>query len=119
DMGGGVALTRLVGPSRAADLVLTARRVEAAEALSLGLVNRVAAPGKALEEAIELASAIAKNGPHAVRAALEVIRRTRDLSERDALALELERATALIASGECATGIAAFFARCDAQFPDA
>src|SRR5262249_33226445 len=100
DMGGGVALTRLLGPSRAADLVLTARRVGAPEALALGLVNRVSAPGKALEEALDLAAAVAKNGPRAVRAALDVIRTTGDLSERDALALELERATTLIVSGE-------------------
>jgi enoyl-CoA hydratase len=119
DMGGGVALTRLIGPARAADLVLTARRVDAAEALVLGLVNRIAPPGMAIDAARDLARAIAKNGPRAVRAALEVIRRSADLTERDALDLELANATALIASGECATGIAAFLARSEPDFPDA
>jgi len=118
DWGGGVALTRLVGPSRAADLVLTARRVGAAEAQALGLVNRVSAPGACLAEALALAERIAQNGPRAVRAALEVIRRAADLPEREALALELERAATLIASGECVHGISAFLARTEPSFPE-
>lgn len=118
DWGGGVALTRLVGPSRAADLILTARRVGAAEALSLGLVNRVSAPGAALAEAIALGETIAKHGPRAVRGALAVIRRTPDLAHADALALELDLASELIAGGECVHGITAFLSRTEPSFPD-
>jgi enoyl-CoA hydratase/carnithine racemase len=118
DWGGGVALTRLVGPSRAADLILTARRLGAGEALTLGVVNRVSAPGACLPEAMALAGSIAKNGPRAVRAALEVIRRAGDLDEAGALALELDRAAGLIASGECVHGITAFMTRTDPTFPD-
>ncbi len=118
DLGGGVALTRLLGPSRAADLILTARRVDAHEALALGLVNRVSAPGGALAEAMELAESIAKNGPRAVRESLAIIRRTPDLSLEDALALELDRACTLIASGECVFGIGAFLSRSEPVFPD-
>jgi enoyl-CoA hydratase len=121
DWGGGVALARLLGPSRAADLILTARRVAAAEALSLGLVNRVSAagPGAAVASAVELAQSIAANGPRAVRAALDVIRRVPDLSAADALSLELSRAADLIATGECVHGITAFMSRTDPSFPDA
>ncbi len=118
DWGGGVALARLLGPSRAADLILTARRVAAAEALSLGLVNRVSEPGGALREAIALAEAIAKNGPRAVRAALGVIRGAADRPQAEALAVELERAVDLIASGECVHGIGAFLSRTEPEFPD-
>lgn len=118
DLGGGVALTRVLGPARAADLILTARRVDASEALALGLVNRVSAPGAALAEAKELADAIAANGPRAVRSSLEVIRKTPDLSAADALALELSRAIELIASGECAVGVPAFLSRTPPDFPD-
>lgn len=109
DWGGGPALVRLVGPGRAADLVLTARRVPAAEALSLGLANRVSTPGRCLEEALALAGAIAANGPRAVRAALSVIRTAADRPLAEALALESEAAAALIASGECLRGVEAFF----------
>ena len=118
DWGGGVALVRLLGPSRAADLILTARRVGAAEAATLGLVNRVSAPGKSLDETMELAGSIAKNGPRAVRSALDIIRRTQTLPIHDALAMELVHAATLIASGECVHGITAFLAKTEPVFPD-
>lgn len=118
DLGGGVALTRLIGPARAADLILTARRVDAVEARELGLANRISAPGASVAEAIALGEEIAKNGPRAVRSSLEVIRRTQDLSLQEALALEFDRACALIASGECVFGIGAFLSRTEQTFPD-
>jgi enoyl-CoA hydratase len=119
DLGGGVALTRLLGPGRAADLILTSRRIAPDEALALGLVNRVSAPGAALAEAIALGAEISANGPRAVRSALQIIRRTPSLSDEEALAEELRSAAALIASGECAVGIPAFMARRTPDFPEA
>jgi enoyl-CoA hydratase/carnithine racemase len=118
DLGGGVALTRVLGRARAADLILTGRRVGAAEALSLGLVNRVSAPGAALAEATALAEVIASNGPRAVRAALSILRGVDGLPEREALDLELERAVQLIAGGECVFGVGAFLSRTPPSFPD-
>jgi enoyl-CoA hydratase len=57
--GGTVRLPRLIGQSRALDLILTGRAVGAAEALGMGLVNRVSAPGRVLDEAVELAEQLA------------------------------------------------------------
>jgi enoyl-CoA hydratase len=56
--GGTVRLPRIVGMGRALDLILTGRAVSAAEAFSMGLVNRITAPGAALGEAIALARQI-------------------------------------------------------------
>ena len=118
DHGGVVGLTRLLGASRAADLILTARKVGAEEALQMGLINRISPPGKALEDARELARAIAENGPRAVRHALKMIRRTVDISTTDALELETEEAVTLIASGECIHGITAFLSKQKPVFPE-
>lgn len=118
DWGGGVALTRLVGPAVAGDLILTARPVAAEEALKLGLVNRISAPGRVLDEAMALAQTIAENGPRAVRAALAVVRETPGLTRDAALALEFEQAVSLIASGECVHGIGAFLSGKQPDFPD-
>jgi len=118
DFGGTPSLVRLVGPSLAADLILTARKVSAREAFNLKLVNRVSAPGKAIEEALALAETIAANGPRAVRAALEVIRRSQDMPLDAALALELERAVDLVVSGEFIYGVSAFLEKKRPEFPE-
>lgn len=71
--GGTQRLPRLVGRSRAKDLILTGRKIDAVEAERIGLVNRIAPPGKLRETALELARQIADNGPVAVRAAKAAI----------------------------------------------
>jgi enoyl-CoA hydratase len=57
--GGSTRLPRLIGQGRALDLLLTGRRVPAPEALQMGLVSRLAAPGTALQAALDLAQQIA------------------------------------------------------------
>lgn len=118
DWGGGVALTRLVGRARAAELVLSAEPVTSDRAFAMGLVNRVCAPKAAIADALALAEKIAANGPMAVRTALSVIRDTPDLPENLALDLESARAVDLILSGECVHGITAFLSGKPPEFPD-
>jgi len=65
--GGTQRLARVVGKQRAMEYVLTGRRFDAQEALELGLVNEVAGDGRWLEEATELARAVAERPPIAVR----------------------------------------------------
>jgi len=71
--GGTQRLPRLIGKARAKDLILTARRLDAAEALEFGLLNRIAPEGRLMEAARELAAGIARNGPVAVRAAKRAV----------------------------------------------
>ncbi|MCU0845576.1 MAG: enoyl-CoA hydratase/isomerase family protein [Spirochaetes bacterium] len=118
DWGGGAALARLAGASRAADLVLTARKLASDEALAMGLVNRVCEPGAALGEALGIAALIAENGPRAVRHALALIRNSRNSAYDASLEEEARRAVELIASGECFHGVAAFLEKKKPEFPD-
>lgn len=118
DWGGGAALVHLIGRSRAADVLLTARKIQAGEAINVGLVNRICPPGDCLETAMDLADQIAANSPRAVHAALSLIRQSRDLTFNQTLDLEMEKAVALIASGEYFFGVSAFLEKRKPEFPD-
>ena len=87
--GGTVRLARLVGVGRAKDLILTARRVDAQEALQMGLVNRISAAGDSVSAAVALAHEVAANAPVALAAAKASVDEAWDLP-MDA-ALERER----------------------------
>ena len=86
--GGTQRLPRLIGKSRAKDLILTGRRVQVEEAHAMGLVNRIAPEGKLLEAAHELAETIARNGPVAVRAAKRAVDQGSELNLAEGLVVE-------------------------------
>ncbi len=87
--GGTVRLPRLIGESRAMDLVLTGRPVQAAEALDMGLVNRVCRPGTALETSVALAHAIASLPQTCLRQDRLSVLEQWGRSEEDAMGVEL------------------------------
>src|SRR6201981_2990767 len=96
--GSAVRLTRQIPYTLAADLLLTGRHITAAEALSIGLIGHVVPDGQALGKALEIAAAIAANGPVAVRAILRTLRETEGLAENDAFAIEAKIGAAVFAS---------------------
>lgn len=106
--GGTLRLPRLIGHSRAMDLILTGRPVDAGEALQMGLVNRVVPDGQALDAALELAHSLTRFPQTCMRSdRLSAIEQW-GLSEPDALDNEFARGMAVLASGETVSGATRF-----------
>ncbi|CAL9509710.1 Short-chain-enoyl-CoA hydratase [Streptomyces sp. enrichment culture] len=106
--GGTQLLPRRVGAARAAELIFTARRVEAEEARELGLVDRLAARGEDRAEALELARRIAANSPVGLRAAKRALRTGWGMDLRAGLEVEDAAWRSVAFSGDRAEGVAAF-----------
>jgi enoyl-CoA hydratase len=97
--GGTVRLPRLIGMGHAMDLILTGRKVEAPEALRMGLANRIAGKGKAKEAAIELALQLSKFPQATMLADRMNAYEQWGKSLPDALHAEWQRSKARIADG--------------------
>ena len=107
--GGGTQLAlRRLGPGRAADVVLTGRRIPAEEARDLGLVDRLVPAGSARHAAAELAASIAANSPVATRAAKRALRSGWGLDYRAAMDVEDAAWRTAAFSADRKEGIAAF-----------
>ena len=109
--GGTVRLPRLIGQSRAMDLILTGREVSAGEALEMGLVNRLVDDGKALEAAVSLARELARFPRQCLRGDRLSALQQWSLSEAAAMDNELAHGRATVRSGEPTDGASAFVAR--------
>jgi enoyl-CoA hydratase/carnithine racemase len=107
--GGTQLLPRVVGLAKAKELILTGEIIDAAEAATIGLVNRVAPAGTALEMSIELAETIASRGPVAVREAKRALDLAGDLPLDEGLARELEASERVFSSEDMLEGARAFF----------
>lgn len=105
---GTVRLPRLIGHSRAMDLILTGRPVPAKEAAWMGLANRVVPAGQALEAAIELAQEIAAHPPRCMRSDRRSVIEQWGMTEERAMRNELELGVQTIQSGETVSGAQRF-----------
>jgi enoyl-CoA hydratase/carnithine racemase len=117
--GGGTQLAlRRLGPGRAADVVLTGRRVDAAEAERLGLADRLVPTGGAGEISRELAVRIAGNSPVAVVNAKRALRQGAGVPLAVGLEVEDSAWRAAAFSADRKEGIAAFVQKRNPQWPD-
>ena len=114
--GGTQSLPRLIGRNRAKELIFTARRIPAAEALELGLINHVVRRAELLPTAVALAEEILKNSPFAVRQAKWAIDQGADLPFEDGLQREHEAYMRAIGSEDRSEGIQAFNERRPPRF---
>ena len=105
---GTIRLPRLLGQGRALDLILTGRRVDAGEAMRIGLVDRLVPAGGALEAALALAREIAAFPQTSLRGDRLSVLEQWDLPESAAIANEVRRGRAAIDSGEAVTGAGEF-----------
>ena len=108
--GGTIRLPRLIGHSRALDLILTGRPVGAEEALQIGLANRVVDEGESLAAALELAQQLSRYPQACLRSDRLSAYEQWGLSLEAALANEFARGMTVIGSGETASGANRFAA---------
>jgi enoyl-CoA hydratase len=116
--GSAVRLVRQIPYTVAADLLLTARHITAAEAREIGLIGHVVPDGQALAKALEIAGMIAANGPVAVRAILRTIRETEGMPENEAFALEARIGQEVFQSEDAKEGPRAFTEKRRPHFRD-
>jgi enoyl-CoA hydratase len=108
--GGTQRLPRLIGSSRAKDLIMTGRHVRAGEAEALGLVNRVVAPDEVLASALAWAAEFARGPLVAHGLAKWAIDRGLDGTLADGLAMEQEAFAAVARTEDASRGMASFAA---------
>jgi len=106
--GGSQRLPRVVGPGIASELIFTGRRVDAEEALRIGLVNAIYPATELLPKALEMARQIAANSPRSVQAAKRLIALTRGASHRESLMAEAAAFGAAFGTPDQIEGMTAF-----------
>lgn len=106
--GGTIRLARLIGLGRAIEMTLTGDMMDAKRALDVGLVSAVVEPDALLDEAKALLRKVTKNGPVAIRMALESIYRGLDTSTAEALDFESALFGLLASTDDMKEGMGAF-----------
>ena len=117
-IGGTQRLTHLVGKSKAMDMHLTGRFMDAAEAEKSGLVSRVVPAKKLMDEAMAAAQKISEKSALSVRAIKETVNRSYEVPLREGLLFERRLFHALFATEDQSEGMAAFLEKREPQFRD-
>ena len=114
--GSSARLTRLVGPMRAKEMIMTCQNVTAREALAMGLVTRVVPAEKLMEAAREFTDRIAGKSPLAVRLTKKLVNAASAPEQGDIYLIEPELVERTNLSGDMAEGVKAFVERRPPRF---
>lgn len=114
--GGTQRLPRLIGRAKAKELILTGRKINAAAALSIGIVNEVVASENLMIRAREIAAEISQNGPLAVRAAKRAIDRGCEMPMLEGLRYEFECYESILPTSDRVEALKAFGEKRKPQF---
>ena len=106
--GGTQRLPRLVGKTKALEMLLFGTRISALEALEIGLITKVSQPGELMKDAKEFAKTLARKAPIAVRAILDVVTRGLDTTLDEGIKIELENAPRVEKTKDAEEGMRAF-----------
>ncbi len=106
--GGTQRLTRLLGRSRALDLMLLSKRLSPSEALAAGLVDNVCPPEELMSQVMQLAGSLAEKAPLAVRAVLRSVQAHLDHGMDTGLEVESEQSNVCASSKDAIEGFTAF-----------
>jgi enoyl-CoA hydratase/carnithine racemase len=116
--GGTQRLPRVVGRSKATEMILTGDLITAQEAFRVGLVNKVVPANAVVREAMGLAKKLATMGALAMGAALEAIDKGSNMPMAEGLGVELESFTGLIGTDDAREGVTAFLEKRKPAFTD-
>jgi enoyl-CoA hydratase/carnithine racemase len=114
--GGTQRMPRVVGKAKALDLILFSKRLTAAEALEIGLVDKVFASGEFMSEVFDLASILAKRPPIAVSSVLKAINAGLEKGLDEGTKVELEGSRTVAKSKDAMEGFTAFFEKREPSF---
>jgi enoyl-CoA hydratase/carnithine racemase len=115
--GGTQRLPRLIGVTRAKELILTGRRISTEDALDMGLVSKVVPRSSLMEEARSLAQEIASNSPLALAYAKAAVDLASETTIEQGLRYETAAIRATLSSEDYKIGLAAFAEKRTPEFP--
>ena len=114
--GGTQRLPRLVGKTKALEMLLLGTRISASEALRIGLITRLSQPEQVIDDAKELARALAKKAPIAVQVILDVVTRGLEVSIDQGLKIEREGSRRVEKTKDAMEGMKAFIQKREPVF---
>ena len=114
--GGTQRLPRLVGKTKALEMLLLGTGINAPEALSIGLITKVSEPGQLMDDAKELARTLAKKAPIAVQIILDAVTRGLETTIDQGLKIEMEGSQRVGSTKDAMEGIAAFIEKREPAF---